>query len=228
MARETAKEKRERREREEALNAEIGGERAAEQQRERTEAIEALNKNATLHPDQVPSAHGERMKTGSAGAKVVVGCKLGIQGITLQLSKLEEKWENTQTGPRKIREPVRYGPLVYIRGTAYPRGTPPIGFPAPPVIVDGAALTFDVDKDFWDAWVEQHKLDPLVINGMIFAHENRDHVIGQARETKAIVSGLDPVNPRGDPRVSKSTRADLTNVETEESRAKAMERLNLP
>lgn len=224
MARMSAKEKREQREREAALHKEQVGEHVVAQEQMRTDAIEKLNRDSTLHPDKVASAHGEKMKGGHAGGKVIVACKLGIAYIDLQLTEIRDKWENTQTGPRKIKEGVRVGPVVRIRGTAYPRGTPPVGFPEKPTIVDGAALNFDVDEDFWNAWVKQHELDPLVINRMIFAHAQKEFVVGQAKELKGVTSGLDPVNPKSDPRITKSTRSDVTNVETEETRVTTMER----
>lgn len=224
----TAKEKREQRERDAALHKEEVGEAVAAQDQARTDAIEKHNRKSTLRPDQVQSAHGESMRASHAGGKVIVACKLGIAYLDLQLTKLEEIWENTQTGPRRIKEARRYGPVVRIRGTAYPRGTPPIGFPEKPVIVDGAALNFDIDADFWNAWVETNRLNPLVLNKMIFAHEQRDVVSGMARELKEVSSGLDPVNPKGDNRAPRSTRGDLANIETEEARAKSMDRLNLP
>ena len=46
--------------------------------------------------------------------------------------------------------------------------------------------------------------------------------------TAAVQSGLEPINPkdRSDRRVPRSTRTDLTNVETEEARAKKQSMLS--
>lgn len=196
-------------------------------QKMRAEAVEKVNQKATQNPGAVADVHGDKMKPGHAGAKVTVGFKVGVAYFNLQLSQLQEKWENTQTGPRKIMEARRVGPVVQIRGTAYPRGTPPAGYPEKPTIVDGAALTPNVDAEFWYAWLEANKLNPLVLNKMIFAHEQHDFVIGQAKDLKGINSGLEPLNPKNDPRAPKSTRADVDNVTTEDTRAKGMERLNI-
>lgn len=223
----TAKEKREQREREAALQKENLGEHKFASEQQRAEEIEKVNQRAMQNPGAVADAHGEKMKASRAGAKVTVACKLGVGYFNLQLSQLQEKWENTQTGPRKIMEARRFGPVVQIRGTAYPRGTPPMGFPERPTIVDGAALTPDVDAEFWFAWLEANKLNPLVVNKMIFAHEQRDFVIGQAKELKGINSGLEPMNPKGDARAPKTTRSDVDPITTEDARAKGMERLNI-
>ena len=187
-------------------------------------AVEKLNREATLHPDQVASAHGEVKKPGSAGAKVIVACRLGVAFFQLQLCRKETVDEQTQTGIRPVVKWTRTGEIVRIRGTAYPRGTPPEGYPERPLIVNGAAMNFGVDKDFWDQWVEQNRLNPVVINKMVFAHESRDAVEGMARETKELLSGLEPINPRDDKRMPKSTRSEITNVETEESRRAKQDR----
>jgi hypothetical protein len=187
---------------------------------------EQTNAAAMMNPGDVASDNV--VKAQHAGEKVVVGCKLGVAYYDIYLCRKETVKENTQTGPRDIVQftPVRSS-TVRLRGTAYPRGTTPEGFPEKPIIVEGAALNFDVDKGFWDEWVEQNKLNPLVMNKMLFAHVNVDHVKGLARDLKDQSSGLEPINPRKDGRMPKSTRADVSDVETEETRAKKMDRLSI-
>jgi hypothetical protein len=184
-------------------------------------AIEELNKESTIHPDKVRAASGEIARPSSSGAKVTVACKLGVAYLNIQLCKIVEKFEQNMQGGRTIKEANRVGEVVRLRGTAYPRGTPPDGFPERPTIVAGAALNRGIDKDFWDAWVEQNKLNPLVMNGMIFAYEDEASVAAKARELVKELSGLDPINPKNDSRITKSTRSDVSNIETEDSRAKA-------
>lgn len=212
----TAKQKREARQRA-AAEAKAAGKPTADE-------TQVTNAKAIIRPDAVKDAHGEVARPQHAGAKVIVGCKIGLAYIDIQLCKRVTVYENTQTGPREIQRYDRVGQVVRIRGTAYPRGTPPEGFPDRPPTYDGAALTYGVDKDFWDQWKEQNKLNPIVMNGMIFAHEDIDHVRGIAKETAALKSGLEPVNPKGDNRMPKSTRSDVSNIETEETRAEKMNR----
>lgn len=181
--------------------------------------LEIANSESTLHPDKVRDAHGEVAKPKSSGAKVIVACKVGLAFIDLQLSKFEEVYENTQTGPRLVKQAKRFGVVVRIRGTAYPRGTPPAGFPERPKMAAGAALTYGIDKEFWDEWVRQNHLSPMVINNMVFADESEDRVVGRARELIGEVSGFDPVNPLKDARLPKSTNPGVSNIETEETRA---------
>lgn len=176
-------------------------------------AIEEANERQFQNPIATPNAHGEVMGRPRSGATVTVGCKLGVASYAIQLTRMEEKFEQNMQGGRMVREGTRDGPVVVLRGTAYPRGTPPDGFPAAPLIVGGAAMNPGISKEFWDKWKDQHKLDPLVVNGFIFAHENEDHVVGFAKEHAKELSGLEPLNPKGDPRNPKSTRSEISDVE---------------
>ena len=179
----------------------------------RAPAIERINDSAMQNAGSGPSAAGKVFRPSSAGAKVTVACKLGIAYFDLRLFKPNEVWENTQTGPRKIIEHRQYGTIVRLRGTSYPRGTPPEGFPDRPEIIGNAALNPGVDKEFFDAWLEQNKLNPLVVNRMIFAQEDRADVVAQAKEFGAEVSGLEPINPKKDSRMPKPTHSALSEIE---------------
>lgn len=209
----TAKEKREKR----------AAQRAAEAAAAAS-PVEALNRDAILRPDEVGAAHGEILKPASAGAKVTVACKLGVGWFQLQLCEEQEVDEQTQTGVRRIKKWTRTGKIVRVRGTAYPRGTPPEGFPERPKMIAGAALTPGIDKDFWDRWVQQNRLNPVVVNAMIFADESESRVEGWAREHGGHLSGLEPINPKNDDRMPKSTRSDIENVRTEETVAARFDR----
>lgn len=176
------------------LRAEAAAKAAAEG-KPTSEQINALNREATIHPDRVPSAHGEQLKAGSAGAKCFVGFKVGIPWLEIQLSELVDKDEQTQTGVRRIKEAVRIGPVVRIRGTAYPRGTPPEGFPEKPMIVSGCAITPNVDRDFMRRWLELNRESAMVINQMIFMADTEQDAIAKARELAGELSGFDPILP---------------------------------
>lgn len=217
----TAKQKREARE------DQLRQEGAAEARREmaaanppaagapNSEAIQRINLEAFQNPGGVASSTGSIAAPQSAGAKVTVGCKLGIAWYDIQLCRIDEKFEQNLQGGRTVKEATRIGNVVRIRGTAYPRGTPPAGFYPPPEMVNGAALTRGVDKEWFDTWLKQHERDPIVINKMIFAAETDDAVRGISAEVAKILSGLEPVNPSGDARGPKSTRkgtGDLPEV----------------
>lgn len=182
-----------------------------------------LNTDSAMNAGGVVDAHGPIARPQSAGQKVVVACKLGVPYFDLQLCKIDDKFEQNMQGGRMIKEATRTGAVVRLRGTAYPRGTPPAGFPEKPEIVGGAALTQGVDKEWFDEWLKQNRLNPLVLNQMIFAHETHDAARGQAKELSAFLSGLEPVNPGKDSRIPRSTREEVSNVETEDARKKKLE-----
>lgn len=171
-----------------------------------SEKIQQINEAAFKDPGAVQSAHGDFKMPTSSGQTVVVACKLGIAWYEIQLNQIVPKFEQNMQGGRTVNEAIRVGPVVRLRGTAYPRGTPPDGFPPPPIVVGGAALNYGVDKEWFDEWLKQHRQDPLVMNKLIFAHQSDDVVRGAAKDMASLQSGLEPVNPKGDERIPKSTR----------------------
>lgn len=191
---------------------------AKEKREARERANVQANQEFMRNPGAVADAHGDTIETQSAGAKVTVACKLGVAWVDLQLSRVEEVDEQGLGTIRRVKEGRRYGPVLRIRGTAYPRGNVPEGFPPAPLIIGGAAMNPGVDKDFWDQWVKLNERNPLVMNGLIFAHENENIVHGKAREEADNLSGLEPLNPKSDARNLKSTRADVGDVEPDDRR----------
>lgn len=143
----------------------------------------------------------ERVK-GPAGAKVTVASKLPM---ALELQLCTKRSVQMKNGNNAWVEDVfaKSGPIVTIAGTAYPNGQPPEGMPEKPQMVAGCALTFGVDKAFFDKWLEDNADQPMVKNRMIFAHERLDHVKGIAQETKLNLSGLNALTPDNDRRMPK-------------------------
>jgi hypothetical protein len=177
------------------------------------EQIEALNQSAIVHPDKVASAHGEIVKPAGSSQKVTVACKIGVGYFNLQLCKMQEKFEQNPQGGRVVKESVRTGNVVQLRGTAYPAGVVPKGFPDRPEIVHGAALNHGIDEDFMDAWSEQNKLNPIVMNQLVFYHRDPSHVRAKAAELTSQRSGLEPIDPSNDKRITRSTNAGVENVQ---------------
>ena len=61
-------------------------------------------------------------------------------------------------------------------------------------IVGGHGLT-DVNKDFWSAWLEQHKDFAPVVAGLIFANDNFAKTRDEANEKQDNESGFEGINP---------------------------------
>jgi hypothetical protein len=115
------------------------------------------------------------------------------------------------------RVSVGTGPIVIIAGTGFPNGPTPEDMERPRMMT-GAALTFGVDRDWFEQWLEQNAEFPPVKNHLIFAHKTEDGVRGLAKEYKDIESGLGPIkhskNADGedvitDPRVPKKVRQGI-------------------
>lgn len=179
-------------------------------------AAERAARKAAAQMTTTPNpSEGNEVAPRRAGAKVTVACKIGVAWLEMQLQEKRRINENTQTGVKEVDIWVKTGNVIRVRGTAYPRGTPPTGFAPPPEMFLGAALTRNIDKDFWDAWVEQNKRNPIVVNRMIFAYEDIEDVRAMSRETESMLSGLEPLNPvtSQDARIPKPTNKSVSRLE---------------
>lgn len=148
---------------------------------------------------------------------VTVACKFPT-GVVLQLCVKEDYLEEGLNGSRMRVRYSKSGATHLARGPAAPVGQIPRGYQRPEV-VGGYALTRNIPAEFWDAWLEQNKDNPLVVNHMIMAHGKRSTVVGEAREQRAILSGFEPMNPDGDPRMPKPLLGQVGDVETADEMA---------
>jgi hypothetical protein len=125
-------------------------------------------------------------------ATVTVACKLP-HGFVLQLQKRVEATQPAMGGgltQTTVWVPDPDVDPITIYGNAHPQNMAPI---AP--MANGFALTHGVPKDFWDAWVDQHKRLPAVKNGLIFAHENVSKSRDEAKEKANERTGLERIDP---------------------------------
>lgn len=178
----------------------------------------AAGKQTSAPPPAAPPAAATKPKgnvggKAKAAGKVTVACKIPT-GLELQHCTPTKWIEETPSGSRERLRYDRVGPTVFVRGTAYPVGTIPKGYPSRPIMVGGYALTPNVDADFFDEWIRQNKDTDMVRNRMIFAYARRDDVVGEARENKDRQSGLEPLNPENDPRMPRPINAMITPIET--------------
>ena len=137
----------------------------------------------------------------ASGRKVTIGCKLPVPWIDLKLTHLVEKDQPGLNGSRMVREAVQTGEFIRIRGTAYPRaGAIPDGFPGKPIMMQGCALTPNVDEDKWLAYLNEGggaKSD-MVRNGLLFAYPDIGDVRAHATDIRDVKTGLEPLDPRTD------------------------------
>ena len=62
------------------------------------------------------------------------------------------------------------------------------------VILAGHGAT-RIDKDHWDAWLKSHSGYTPVVKGHIFAQAKDEDGKAQAKDNKANLTGLEPLNP---------------------------------
>lgn len=62
-------------------------------------------------------------------------------------------------------------------------------------LVGGHGITYDVDAEFFDAWLEAYADRAMVRNGFIFAHDKAADTKAEAAEKENNATGLEAVDP---------------------------------
>lgn len=62
-------------------------------------------------------------------------------------------------------------------------------------VIGGHGITYDVDAEFFDAWLEAYADRAMVRNGFIFAHDKAADTKAEAAEKTDNDTGLEPVDP---------------------------------
>ncbi len=132
---------------------------------------------------------------------VTVACKIP-NGLDLRIGDFVEVTEHSPSGSVVTKQWRPRPGFVRIAGPGRRVGEDPT---AP--IAHGAALTFGVDREIFERWLEENKESDLVRNNLIFAAENRTEVSAQAREMVGELSGLEPLTPDKDQRVPKRVKS---------------------
>lgn len=156
----------------------------------------------------------------SAGT-VTVACN-HPPGLLLHLDEMVEQDVPVLGGGTKtVKVARRVGPEVKINGPAVPHGVAPkfviVGATRAPdgsLGRDGYALTPNVDAEFFRKWMEQNKDTALVQNRVIYALEKDADAKAWATDNKDARSGLEPLNPKNDPRRPKTSNPNVKDIET--------------
>jgi hypothetical protein len=134
---------------------------------------------------------------------VTVACKLPA-GLVLRcynMVKIDEPVLGGGTRSTTIAEYDDTAGEYRIKGYAMPFGQAPehrvLGG------LTGFALTPGIPAAFWERWVKANADLPAVKKGLIYAHSNKDHVEGVAREQKNLRNNLEPIDPKSPPRVGR-------------------------
>ena len=123
-------------------------------------------------------------------AVVSVGCKLP-HGLVLRVFNMVERDVPVMGGgsrTEKIAE--QRAETAIIHGWAHAQNAAPNC-----TIIGGYAITDGIDKGLWDLWLSQNQKSDMVKNGLIFANEKSDHVVGKAKDGANVRSGLERLDP---------------------------------
>ena len=136
----------------------------------------------------------------ATGDMVSVGCK-APNGFVLNL----DRYEITDKA-RGLVQRKDGGALVTLRGTAYK-----VGKEMPPVVRGGYAIT-EVPKDFWDAWIAQHRDFGPVVDGLIYCESTEDRAVDRSADQAEVAQMFAPLSDKD---------IKEMGVEEEEERAKS-------
>ena len=117
---------------------------------------------------------------------VTVACKIP-NGLQLQLRSYRE--EDDRGIKSKVFAPAATR-SVRVRGPAVAWGKQPAF-----VIAGGYALTPNVDKAHWEAWLAENRTNEVVTGLYIFALPKAAEAESEARQMESVKSGLEPINP---------------------------------
>lgn len=162
----------------------------------------------TSRAEQQQANHGGERQASHGGDKVVVCCNLPA-GMRLRVFRMVDFREPAMGGvtrESKIAERVGEEDVI-IHGSA----CSPDKRPKCIITESGYALTPGVDRDTWEAWLEQNKNQPYVKRRMIYAMPNEIDARDSARELVEVRSGLEPLNidPSSDPRVPRPAEGNV-------------------
>lgn len=121
--------------------------------------------------------------------RVNVACKLP-NGLLLRLFMIEKRRIASPTGSQEEIGSRQVGPEIRLNGFALAYGQIP-NYP----IIGGYAITKNVPKAFFEAWLAANHDADYVRNKLVFAYSELDRTEGQAKDLKDKRSGLEPINP---------------------------------
>ena len=147
---------------------------------------------------------------------VTVACKIP-NGIIIQCYDMVDSYEPVYGGGQKpMKKAQATGNPITLVGSSRAMNSDPDA----KRVVGGYGLTFGVNADYFERWKEENKATDVIRNGLVFAHENDQRVVDQAKDMKAVRSGLEPLNPD-------SRKPDGTHVDPRMKGLKNVRKLNM-
>lgn len=147
-----------------------------------------------------PKANAERPH---GGATVIVGCRMPWGYWLEPCLKRVEQERTSGNGVRDVEVGRKSGERFRLNGNRVRVGQTPDW-----IIANGAGLTRGIPEEVWEAWLKDHKDEPIVKNGIVFAHSRENEVRAMAKDFRKQPTGLEPFNPKDDPRKPKAPRGE--------------------
>ena len=152
-----------------------------------------------------PKANAEKP---SGGATVIVGCRLPA-GYMLQTYVMRDEEERVPGGGSRTVQVARKTEHSFrLNGNRVRIGQTADWIITPGQQGTGAGLTRGVPESVWEAWLKDHKNEPIVKNGVIFAHARENEVRAMAKDFRKQLTGLEPFNPKDDPRKPRAPKGE--------------------
>jgi len=149
------------------------------------------------------------------GATVTVACKLP-SGLIIRGMRADVRLVPVLGGGHREEKFWKEdGRRVEILGNARPQGG---SFKTR--VVGGYALTHGVPRDLWDQWLEANEDQPMVKNGLIMACGSVEDAAEFGRENRGIKSGLERLDPNGDPRRPRPLMEHVAEIATGDNQPK--------
>lgn len=132
-----------------------------------------------------------QVATKSRGSDTVtIACKLP-HGIVLRAFHMATVAEPVMGGgSRDVKKAQQLPGEFVVMGTSFPQNGAPRGR-----MEFGYALTMGCPKELWERWLSDNKDTPMVLNGLIFAHDSERSTVSEAREKEALRSGFERLDP---------------------------------
>lgn len=149
---------------------------------------------------------------------LVVACKLP-HGLRLRIQQqVDVQVPSLGSGTTTVKQWVARPEEVVLKGVAHEFGQ------IPGHMTDGGyALTFGVNRDFFEAWMAQNKDTAIVKEGLVFAQETRESAVDQSVDQAEVRTGLEPLDPNKLP-IKGIETADEQSTDTDVGKAAAARR----
>lgn len=150
----------------------------------------------------------------ATGTATVIGmCKIP-NGLICTLFEKRSVREVTHLGTRETEQYFRTDQTFTLNGPGHPQNAGPRC-----KVLTGFAMTRGIPKAFAQEWMKQNATLPAVKNGLIFFQDSGNKAEGEAREKRALRTGLERVSPDAIPVVDPRLAAHGIKIEIDKDRS---------